>query len=41
MDNAASVVDGLRLPDAYFLIFCLSQVFSTFSRVHTAFELKK
>ena len=41
MDSASSVVDGLPSPDVYFLIFCLSQVFSTFSRIHTAFELGK
>jgi len=39
--DSASVVDGLPAPDAHFLIFCLSQLFSTFSRVHTTFELGK
>jgi hypothetical protein len=38
MDRDSSLVDGLPSPDAHFYTFCLSQVFSTFSIGHTAFE---
>ena len=41
MDSDSSFADGLPSPEAHFLIFCLSQLFSTFSRVHTAFEQGK
>jgi hypothetical protein len=41
MDWDSSPFDGLPSPDAHFHIFCLSQMFITFSIVHIAFELGK